>query len=159
MTKKPLDPISTLEKEEQVELDTMNIVFGKDKQKKKVKDGLHILQDPKTGATIIKEYYKNGMREGLLEFFWENGQICMTGEYLKDKREGLHESFYENGNTWSIGEFIKDKPVGLHKLFHENGTIHQEAFYKNGKLHGKVFSYLDSGELEWMNEYLNGEEV
>ena len=83
----------------------------------------------------------------------------MTGEYLKGKREGLHESFYENGNTWSTGEFIKDKPVGLHKHFHENGTIHQEAFYKNGKLHGKVFSYLDSGELEWMNEYLNGEEV
>ena len=132
MKKKPIDHISTLEKEQQLELDMMNMVFGKDKQKKKVKDGLHILQDPETGATIIKEYFKNGMREGLLKFFWENGQICMTGEYLKGKREGLHESFYENGNTWSAGEFIKDKPIGLHKHFHENGTIHQEAYYKNG---------------------------
>ena len=159
MKKRPIDHISTLEKEEQLELEMMNIVFGNKKQKNKIKDGTHVLKDSETGATIIKEYFKDGKREGLFEFFWDSGQVCMTGEYLKGKREGLHECFYENGNTWSTGEFIKDKPVGLHKHFHENGTIHQEAFYKNGKLHGKVFSYLDSGELEWMNEYQNGEEV
>ena len=137
MKKRPIDHISTLEKEEQLELEMMNIVFGNKKQKNKIKDGTHVLKDSETGATIIKEYFKDGKREGLFEFFWDSGQVCMT----------------------STGEFVKDKPMGLHKHFHENGTIHQEIFYKDGKPHGKVFSYLDTGELDWMNEYLNGEEV
>ena len=41
----------------------------------------------------------------------------------------------------------------------KNGSLHQRSFYKNGKLEGKVMTYLDTGELEWEKEYLNGEEI
>ena len=157
--KKPIDHISTLAKEEKLELEMMKMLFSKNKQKKTFKDGLHIISDPETGSITLKEHYKNGKRDGLFELFYVNGQICMTGEYFQGKREGLHESFYENGELWDTGKFIKDKPVGLHKIFHENGKIHQTVFYKDGKIDGKVHSYLDTGELEWSKEFLNGEEV
>ena len=159
MKKRPIDHISTLAKEEKLELEMMKMLFSKNKQKKKFKAGSHIISDPESGSTILKEHYKNGKRDGFLEFFYDNGQICMSGEYFQGKREGLHEMFYENGELWDTGKFIKDKPVGLHQSFHENGKIHQIAFYKDGKLDGKAHSYLDTGELEWSKEFLNGEEV
>ncbi|MBL0073886.1 MAG: hypothetical protein IPP34_19620 [Bacteroidetes bacterium] len=49
-------------------------------------------------------------------------------------REGEWVWYYENGNISSSVNFINDKKEGLQNMWSETGEKTKEEFYKNGEL-------------------------
>ena len=48
--------------------------------------------------------------------------------------QGLREYFYDNGQLWIRGNFEEDKQVGLWETFDEEGNLIKTENYKDGEL-------------------------
>ena len=92
------------------------------------------------------EYYSNGkvflkgqenskgQREGIWEWFYENGNIRMRTPYKEDKIDGIEEEFYSNGNIkWRI-PYKGGKVDGIAEWFDKQGNITETRHRKDGKL-------------------------
>ena len=92
------------------------------------------------------EYYSNGkvflkgqknsvgQREGLWEWFYENGNIRMRTPYKEDKIDGIEEEFYPNGNINRRTPYKGGKRDGIEECFWPNGNITETRHWKDGKL-------------------------
>ena len=74
-----------------------------------ISDENKIVATPYT--TLIKENYKDGKSDGNLEEYSFGGQLRLKGNHINGKREGLWEWFNENGSyfkteTYKDGEKI-----------------------------------------------------
>ena len=52
------------------------------------------------------------MKDGLVEEFYDNGQLKKKGNYKNGERDGLHETYYDNGQigikeNYKNGKLIK----------------------------------------------------
>ncbi|MGI9392860.1 MAG: toxin-antitoxin system YwqK family antitoxin [Parvibaculales bacterium] len=72
------------------------------------KDGEHIAAHHDNGDPALCFNYKNGKLNGLVEVFYEDGQLLGRCEYKDDKLHGLTEVFDEYGRS-------------LNKVFHKEG--------------------------------------
>ena len=66
--------------------------------KKPNKDGFYKLVNQRTGKIKILKHYKNETMHGKFIFYWDNGQIHITGQYDKMKRIGTWRTFDPDGN-------------------------------------------------------------
>jgi antitoxin component YwqK of YwqJK toxin-antitoxin module len=49
------------------------------------------------GELFSKVYYKNGVRDGIWEIYWNSGDLYYKGMYINGKKDGLWEWYYEDG--------------------------------------------------------------
>ena len=82
----------------------------------------------------FKENYRDGVKEGLFEWFHENGQLDVRGNYRDGKREDLFERFHENGQLWTRGNYTDGEREGLYEEFDRNGNLTQTGTWENGEL-------------------------
>ena len=80
--------------------------------KKTKKNGFYKLINKKTGKVKILKQYKNELLDGKFIYYWDNGQIHITGQYNKAKRIGLWKTYNQDGNLiskeyWGYLEKIK----------------------------------------------------
>jgi len=92
------------------------------------------------------EYYDNGnvfvkgqknslgQREGIWEWFWENGIIHFRTPFKGGKIDGIVECFDEQGNIQSRTPFKGDNMDGIEEVFNENGNIIETRVWKDRKL-------------------------
>ena len=62
----------------------------------------------------VKGNYKDGRLDGLVEWYYENGQLKRKENYKDGKQDGLQEYFNDNGSlkktkTWKDG--VKQKQL------------------------------------------------
>ena len=62
---------------------------------------------------------KNGYRNGLTTWFYENGVKKMTIEYKDGQFDGLQQAFYEDGSLKKEASYKNGKLVGKEKTFSE----------------------------------------
>jgi len=67
-------------------------------QKNLKKNGYHRIINQKTGRLKLVKHYKNGLVHGKLIYYWDNGQIRLTGQYDKMRRIGIWHTFDSNGD-------------------------------------------------------------
>jgi antitoxin component YwqK of YwqJK toxin-antitoxin module len=60
-----------------------------------------IFQNFENGQLESKENYKDGIRNGVFEYYFENGQLKSKENYKDGIRNGVFESYYENGQLES----------------------------------------------------------
>ena len=95
-------------------------------------------EDPAMGADPKRS------KDGLWEWFYENGQINTRGNYKQypsckdnpfggDEKEGLWESFYEGGQLKIRANYKKGKHDGLYEEFDEDGNLTKTKTYINGE--------------------------
>ena len=81
-----------------------------------------------------KVNYKDGEPKGLIEWYYENGQLEKKGNYKEGLREdGLWEFYYKNGQLSSKGNWKDNNPDGLWEEYHRNGQLSYKYNYKDGK--------------------------
>jgi len=80
--------------------------------------------------------FVNGKREGLWRFWYENGQLKQEGSYVNGEREGLWRFWYENGQLLSEGSYVNAKREGLWGFWRKNGQLLSEGSYVNDKREG-----------------------
>ena len=67
-------------------------------QKNIKKNGYHRILNQKTGRLKLVKHYKNGLVHGKIIYYWDNGQIRLTGQYEKMRRIGIWKH-YDNDGT------------------------------------------------------------
>ena len=65
--------------------------------KKPKKNGYYRLINQKTGKVKILKHYKNGIVHGKILYFWDNGQVHLTGQYEKMHRVGTWKTYDSEG--------------------------------------------------------------
>jgi len=93
--------------------------------------------------------FKTGVIDGLWEYFHENGQLKVRGNYkqcppriklnqinnrLEGEKDGLWEQFYEDSKLKIKANFKDGKHDGLYEEFDEDGNLTKTETYRNGEL-------------------------
>ena len=102
-------------------------------------------------------------REGLFNYYDEDGNLTIQGNYKQNHETGLWKSFYPNGKLYTTQFFNEENNAdGEFIVYYSNGKIRRSDSYKNGKfLKGKC--YLKSGrDTTWFPffvkpEFIGGE--
>ena len=66
--------------------------------KKHTKNGFYRIINQKTGRLKLVKHYKNGFVHGKIIYYWDNGQIRLTGQYDKMQRTGTWKIYESNGD-------------------------------------------------------------
>jgi antitoxin component YwqK of YwqJK toxin-antitoxin module len=75
-----------------------------------------------------------GQREGIWEYFWENGNIERRIPFKEGKVDGIQEVFYPNGNIDFRTPFKDGNMDGIQEWFDEEGNITKTTLWKNGEV-------------------------
>ncbi|MDP6853466.1 MAG: hypothetical protein QF472_05900 [Candidatus Marinimicrobia bacterium] len=66
--------------------------------KKPKKNGYYKLINQKTGRLKLVKQYKNGVVHGKIIYYWDNGEIRLTGQYENMRRTGSWKTYNINGS-------------------------------------------------------------
>ena len=65
---------------------------------KQKKNGYNRIINQKTGRLKLVKHYKNGFVHGKILYYWDNGQVRVTGQYDKMHRVGTWKTYESNGD-------------------------------------------------------------
>jgi uncharacterized protein len=126
----------------------------------------------KTTVAISKELYINDLKQGISNYYYDNGKLHMQINYQDNRKHGEGLEFDQNGTIITEYAYRNDITVGktsinrydrtglkngTWKTFHENGKLKEESYYKNGKLNGYVKQYDEKGKMLSSVRYMDGE--
>lgn len=107
----------------------------------------------------ISVNYINGKLEGEYQEFYETGVLVKKGFYLNHKKEGLWEFYYPNGVLLEKGSYIKNFRHGIWEKFSIRGKLTHKRTFNRGKEHGKWENFDDMGNIISSIVYINGKIV
>ena len=89
-----------------------------------------IVQDYYESGQLESEgIYKDGIEEGLAKYYYENGQLESEGMLYGPFEAGYWTYYYENGQLSQEGNYKEGKAEGLYKMYHQNGQLSHEIYY------------------------------
>ena len=130
----------------------------------------------------LKGLIKNGKKEGIWMYYYDNGGLAEKGIYKNGRREGTwHAYTIVDGNLWKTGNYkegmkegiwytysigVEDKNIvrweinynknqkdGTFKRYFGNSKIDLEGKCKDGKKYGDWKKYLFEGGLSYTKNY------
>lgn len=82
------------------------------------------------GSVIMTEYYKNGLKEGKQEWYFDNGELKSFYTYANDTRSGPFIEYYESGFAKRNGFYLHGNTrIGKWIEFDQNQNILEEGSY------------------------------
>jgi antitoxin component YwqK of YwqJK toxin-antitoxin module len=130
---------------------------------------------------LREEHFYNGLADGLLTEFSEDGKIITKGDYIEGRKEGiwvyivgdnrdeieyidglrngLFKSYYKDITVSYEGKFVDDLPNGEHTWYWPNGKIKKMGKYVMGRKTGDWKKYDSDGNPIITISYKNGKEV
>ena len=85
--------------------------------KKPKMNGYYRLINQKTGRVKIIKHYKNGIVHGKLLYYWDNGQVHLTGQYEQMRRVGIWKTYNSTGNLILEENYNTHGPKETNQLF------------------------------------------
>lgn len=113
---------------------------------------------------VAKEvgYYSHGLRVGVWENYWTNGQLKSQTEYNElGKMDGLHCEWNRFGRCVKRFRYDDGEPDGVCETFDErSGQQLEVASYRRGQLHGAyVLRYQGNGKPKVVKMFEQGNEL
>ena len=119
---------------------------------------------------VIKTYYENGnlkkkytlvngKREGLYQYWDENGYKLLETSYLNGKENGLNREWHLNGKIWWEATFVNGKIEGIQQEWWENGQKMIECTFVAGKREGLYQRWDIDGSIIEISFFINDEEI
>lgn len=107
--------------------------------------------------TVNAEFDNDGKRHHKWVWYYTNGTIKETAQYVHGKLEGDNHLFHENSKKYIVSFFKNDALDGVYKVYNEYGALTQKKHFKQGMLHGKYLAYFQVGEelVEFDIDYKN----
>jgi len=138
-----------------------NLLNGIGKMRNGVFIGKWEFYDSKGQLFSTGPYNDKGKRTGQWTWFYKNGSIDESSNYLNGKLEGESIGYYSNGKLLYKTIYKNDELDGSYKRYNKRGALVQDKMYISGKLNGKYYSYYDIGQeaLEYDVKYDNGAPV
>ena len=100
------------------------------------------------GKTLLKGTYKNGKKDGLWTWWYENGQKRRERTFKDGQENGLHRWWYENGQKSKEGTYKDGKQVELVTSWYENGQKGKEGTFKDGELVSENCWDIDGNDID-----------
>ena len=100
--------------------------------------------------------FKNGVKDGLSESFYFNGQLQLKSNFKNGELDGPSERYYPNGQLSFKGTYKNGELDGLSDEYYEVGQVKEKSNYKDGLLDGPSESYLENGQLNRKINYKEG---
>ena len=90
--------------------------------------------------------WKNGYKDGVQKYWFENGQLFYEGMFVDGRKEGKWIWWYEDGTKEMEKVHKKGKPDGLWRWWNESGELMKSGTYVNGMKQGMWNYYYDKGQ-------------
>ena len=100
------------------------------------------------GKTLLKGAHKNGKKDGLWTWWYENGEKKNEGTFKDGKENRLHRWWYENGQKSKEGTYKDGKQVELVTSWYENGQKGKEGTFKDGELVSENCWDIDGNDID-----------
>jgi hypothetical protein len=111
--------------------------------KKDSKAGNDTITVPDTGYTGIKQYmsgdllvkevtFENGVRQGLMKSFYQDGRLRQSFWYDKGLREDSGKWYYMEGQVFRSTPYKRDTMDGTQMQYYRNGRVKAKLSYKKG---------------------------
>jgi hypothetical protein len=131
---------------------------GKGGAKKESADNADTTTVADTGFTGIKKYmsqsylikevtFKNGVRQGLMKTFYQNGKVRQTFWYENGFREDSSRWYYMEGQLFRTTPYIRDTADGIQIQYFRNGRKKAKIGYSKGFRTGFLEEYNADGKL------------
>lgn len=119
-----------------------------------------LIEEYKKGFLISREVInrsdRNGLKQGLWKYFYDNGTVMMEVTYLNNKKNGFLKRYDETGTLVVIEKYINDilqtdavelKEYDIRRDYYSNGQIKVEGSYYNNKPDGIRREYDENGKI------------
>jgi len=124
-------------------------------------------------GNLLKEgYYKSGLMSKKWKFFYENGQIKGSGEYLEGDGSNLGTSGIPRNGRTNMWEFWDENSQRIGKYnyknglldgafteWNKNGNIESKGFHKNDTLDGLFTMWYKNGDKKIEGNFNKGVEI
>lgn len=131
---------------------------GKGSGKKDAKAQADTITVPDTGYTGIKQYmsgqllvkevtFKNGVREGLMKSFYQDGKLYQTFWYHNGFREDSARWYYRDGSVFRATPYKMDTVDGIQKQYYSNGKVKAKIGYIKGLRTPYIEEFDKNGRL------------
>jgi hypothetical protein len=98
---------------------------------------------PDTGFTGIKQYYshkllarevtfKNGVMDGIMKTYLENGQLYQSFTYKNGIRQDTAKWYWDDGKVFRTTLFKNDSMNGMQTQYYRSGKVRARLNYVNG---------------------------
>lgn len=117
------------------------------------KDGVKTVMFPHSDKVHQTVEYKNGMMNGTLKEYYENGNLKTIQHFKDDKNVDSAIYYHPNGKLKGIQIQENGFKAGCWKKFNESGKLYSEMCFTDGKLNGtvKTYSYKSLNLIECFN--------
>jgi len=116
---------------------------GRGTSKKESQAPVDTVSVPDTGFTGIKKYmskdllikevtFKNGVRNGLMKSFYQDGRVRQTFWYENGIREDSSRWYYQEGQLFRTTPYRHDTIDGIQMQYYRNGKLKAKLGYKKG---------------------------
>ena len=97
---------------------------------------------------------------GIVDSYYENGNLRNKVNYKEGEPKGLIEWYYENGQLEKKGNYKEGlREDGLWEYFYKNGQLSYKYNYKNGKKDGVWVNFNQDGSLKKTETWKDGEKI
>ena len=73
--------------------------------------------------------YKNGLRDGKWNYWYQNGTLWSEGFFKNGKSDGKRTTYYENGKIRYEGTYKEETRIGIWRFYDEQGKLIEEVDY------------------------------
>ncbi len=108
------------------------------------------------GSAQTVRNYQNGLLNGPMFLYYENGNLLKVANYTNGVRNGEDIDFYGNGNSKIIRYYQNGLLNGKSYEFDEFGRLTSSLEYSNNAKNGKEIKF-SNGIVTNENTYLNGQ--
>ncbi len=91
---------------------------------------------------------------GTRQYFYESGALMLADRYVAGQL--IEETWYKPDGTIIANERFKDG-CGTGYYLREDGSIRVKMTYMNGMAHGPATYYTESGEIDKVVSFVNGQ--
>ena len=96
---------------------------------------------------------QNGVYNGLSWQYDAQDRIVLKEYYRKGLLNGVVESFFTDGKTRHLFNYTNGKKSGKQQLFYSSGSLKESLFYVNGISSGNNYRYYADGKLKQFSQY------
>lgn len=114
---------------------------------------------------IMNRYYENGNMQAQMNYsqdgiysetklYYEDGKLSATGFYYKTLKDSIWKYYsYYTGTLVSEERYVKGKKNGIQKSFYPTGSTAEEIEYKDNYKEGTWKQYFEDGNIKMVSKY------
>jgi len=116
-----------------------------------------IITKHKNGRINMRLPFKRGIRDGLAEIFYDNGQKESERFYKDGLITKSIKTWHRNGQLMSIMPIVDHQMHGTFKKWDDKGNLITVMEFVNDKRQGESREWFSSGKIKVINTFLDDE--